>query len=104
MNTDITELSKTYEEWKRERERDMGKKEKSVKEKLAEIEAKVRERASGAERAKYYSPEEFVEFYAPALSDFLHRTFEGRVSHVEDLTAHASVFAEAMYAVVTNLP
>jgi len=113
MNTDITELSKTYEEWKRERERDelMGKKKSENRKAMDDLTEKVYERAIAERKRKaaaMYTVREFVDMHSEALYDFLNRTFgesqetEG-AHHIEDIAAHASVFTEAMYATATNL-
>lgn len=44
---------------------------------------------------EYATPERFVEQYSYALRDYLERTMGKEESHLEDLGAHASAFAEA---------
>jgi len=43
----------------------------------------------------YATPEKFVEQYSFALRDYLERTMGTGESHLEDLGANASAFAEA---------
>ena len=45
--------------------------------------------------SEYATPERFVEQYSFALRDYLERTMGTEESHIEDLGAHASAFAEA---------
>ena len=44
---------------------------------------------------EYATPEQFVEQYSFALRDYLERTIGKEKSHIKDLGAHASAFAEA---------
>jgi hypothetical protein len=48
----------------------------------------------------YATPERFVEQYSYALRDYLERVMGKEESHLEDLGAHASAFAEA-FACIT---
>lgn len=50
---------------------------------------------------EYATPERFVEQYSFALRDYLERTMGKEESHIEDLGAHASAFAEAFACIST---
>lgn len=48
----------------------------------------------------YATPEQFVYQYSGALKDYLETILSNKKSHIEDLSAHASSFAEAFACII----
>ena len=50
---------------------------------------------------KYATPEQFVLQFSGALEDYLTRIMGKEKSHIEDLSAHTSAFAEAFACTIS---
>jgi len=86
--TDLTELNRQWEEWKREKMEEENKA-RSTQTNAAPVESDT----------WTWTLEEFSIKYGESLQLFLQNTLHGERYHLEDLAAHASIFGEAFYAI-----
>ena len=100
MMTDLTELNKQYEEWKRTNA--VYEEIKAERETLPMANECGENCACSQERANFMTSQEFVERYANAMNAYLVDMLGKRPAHIEDLSAHACSFTDAFFAITSH--